>query len=240
MEKNITKELIIRYSIGGIIYYYLKIPQLKKKNENTCHNVSSPFRKDSNPSFQVKRNPAINKWFYHDFGDPTSNGDVFDFAAQFYGLDVKSQFKNVLEKMYEDLKIATVDKETLDQVFFNGEFSNKKFTYPFLLGNRSTTAVLPFDAEKDNSTGEYKLELLEKCPEDLNNAEKAFLSTYGILIEVMNTLNAYFIKGYNIIYDSVLREYRSRDQIWIAYKYPGGAKIYCPNQSEVCVSVVGV
>lgn len=222
---NIDKQTLLRFSVGGIIYYYLKLPSLRKKNPDACYNINSPFRNDSNPSMLIKRNPSNNTWSFYDFGDASIKGDVFDFAARCYNLSVKTDFKEIIQRMYFDLKIDSFDKDEVYKLL-NGEPSN--ISYSSIIGRRTSLSYssAPASAESKN----YQVVLQEKKLEELSEIEMGFLNKTGINWDTLVQYNSCFLMGYSIITESYTKkEYKKPiDQIWIGYKFSGGAKIYCP------------
>lgn len=86
---------------GEDIYlYYLKLPELPKKN------ISSPFAKDSNPSFNIYKQSGTIKFKCHSTG---KTGDVFQFVADLKNLDTKTQFSEILKTIQNDMFLS--DKE---------------------------------------------------------------------------------------------------------------------------------
>ena len=89
MQRIERSKYILNLLTGnGIIYYKGICPELRKRDENSYYNISSPFRNDKNPSFSITRDPATNKWHHFDFGELNSRGDAFSFAAKYHKLDV--------------------------------------------------------------------------------------------------------------------------------------------------------
>lgn len=219
---NPSKENILLFTAGGIIYFYLKIPGLNKRDENTCYNVSSPFRSDRNPSYSVTRDPSTNRWYAYDYGRPGSRVDVFSFAAQLYELNIGEDFPLVLEKMSDDLKIYSF-KETEIEKLLNGERTNIDFSH--IIGKRSTVKR----EVESNQESEYEVVLWEKSETELLESEQQYLKKYGITWQSLKATDTHFISGYSSIYESYTKpRYAPNGEIWIAYKFNGGAKIYCP------------
>jgi len=62
--------------------------------------MSSPFRKDTHPSFSIK---LIRKWYTWKDWATGEEGNCFDFVAKLYGLDTKKDFNIILHKICNDL-----------------------------------------------------------------------------------------------------------------------------------------
>ena len=104
MQKvNIRKDHFLENSNDGLDFYEHVIGKLNLVHNNRCENVCSPFYRDTNPSFSIFFHNE--KWKYKDYGNPEDYGDVFKFAATHYAMDVKLDFWQILEKMYDDLGI---------------------------------------------------------------------------------------------------------------------------------------
>lgn len=100
---NISKDHFLENSNDGLDYYGHVIGNLNLIHNNRYENVCSPFYHDTKPSFSIYFHNE--KWKYKDYGNPEDYGDVFKFAATHYDMDVRSEFWQILEKMYDDLGI---------------------------------------------------------------------------------------------------------------------------------------
>lgn len=222
-----SKENMLRLTVGGIIYFYLKIPALRKKDENVCHTVSSPFRIDRNPSYSVKKNQSTGRWYGFDFGKTGSNVDVFGFAAQCYGLDQIKDFLQILERMYDDLQIDSLDPVEVEK-WLNGEPTKINFTP--IIGKRVAAQTKD---QSINSKNDYELVLWEKDKTQLLPNEQLFLNRYGIDWKTFQDNNVCFLSGYAEIHETHTKTKKvPLGEIWIAYKYGGGAKIYRPHPKQ--------
>ena len=104
-DRILTVVNILNATYGGLEFFLYAIPDLKRKfGEKKCPNVHNPFYNDTKPSFSVYKHQE--KWYYKDFGNPAFQGDVFNFAALFYKLDLKKDFYLILQKINEDLKLG--------------------------------------------------------------------------------------------------------------------------------------
>jgi AAA domain len=223
------KETINCFTRNGIIFYYLKLKELKKKNQDICYNINSPFRKDRKPSFNVYRVKSTNAWHFKDYGDEGSQGDVFAFAGLIYDLSPKTQFREILIHMYQDLKIDSFNKDEVSKLL-NGE--RAEITYTHLIGERKPS----YTSSYTNVIGcKCEFFLYEQSYGELGTKEKAFIEKYSFDIGLLKQLGVAFINGYRCRYSTDDPwKYKTKDtaQIWIAYKFSGGVKIYCPNPKK--------
>src|SRR6202035_4099536 len=109
--------LLNMLTANGIIYFQIKLKDLQMQDSDKCKNISSPFRKDSNPSFSITRNTKNNKWYFMDYGNPDFRGDMYDFAGFLYGLSPKDNFSEIREKIYDDLEIDSLPQGTIEDFF---------------------------------------------------------------------------------------------------------------------------
>lgn len=236
MKNKITKYAIDIFSTNGKAFFRNKLPSLRLKDENSFHNVSSPFRRDRNPSFHVYRNPSDNKWYYKDWGDSSSTGDVYSFAASIYGLSLQSDFPLIIKRMFYDLKLHTVDSDVFrvysntDAPFVTFEVGESALKEEL---NNDRSSYSGHNARMSYSTASGKSKLVsidKKSIKELSVHEQNFLATTGINIDVMEKNNTYFIKGYKVAYDEFDEQVKSvpTDSMWIAYKHAKGCKIYQP------------
>jgi predicted P-loop ATPase len=94
MNFHLNKELIFQHTDSKSIY--LKFLGLQDFPNG---NISSPFSEDKNPSFKLYKNDTY-KCF-----STGKQGDVFQFIADLYQLDCKSQFKDILEIIAKEMQI---------------------------------------------------------------------------------------------------------------------------------------
>lgn len=230
-----SKELIMMITIGGKLYYMFSIPKLKIRSSHAFKNCSSPFRRDKNPSFSITLDQSKNIWHHNDFGDAGSQGNIFDFAAQKHGLDPKVDFKQLLDIMYEELKIDQLDIRELQKLMQGSDGRSETIKYNFNLPIMYSS----FQALEESETLEekkkvvYNIELKKIKHEDLDHRHRDFLNKTGIDYEVMKTHNAFFIDGYSVQYgefgyDGADKKVKPRDEIWVCYSFYHYCKIYSP------------
>jgi 5S rRNA maturation endonuclease (ribonuclease M5) len=97
---------------------------LKMRDQNNCENILNPFYDDTNPGFHIRK---CKVWGFKDYGDPEYEGDVFDFAARYFDLDVKKDFRKLLHLMYEALGIEkpSTSIEIEDDIYERGYLFEK-------------------------------------------------------------------------------------------------------------------
>lgn len=231
-----SKELIMRLTANGKLYYEAFIQNLKQKSPTAFRNCSSPFRRDKNPSFNISNNASNNIWYHKDFGDPSVQGDVFDFAARRHGLDRKVNFMGLLDKMYEELEIDQMDKNELQRLMNGSNGTNETITYSLRipkLSPRKNEFDETYDQDEDKKKI-YAIELIKIQETEFDSLINEFLNKTGINYKVMEKHNACFISGYIVRYTkngkggmNETRKYNN--QIWICYHLEElYAKIYSP------------
>ena len=101
-DGKLNKDNVLILTNGGIDFYKFVIPKLRP-GKTKCNNVKNPFYKDTRASLSIYL--YNEKWCYKDFGEPTYYGDVFNFAAHYYKLDIKVDFYKILQKINSDLEL---------------------------------------------------------------------------------------------------------------------------------------
>lgn len=227
------KEFLDRVTAGGKLFFMSTIKGLESKNDHLFKNVSSPFRRDSNPSFQIFHNRDINKWYYHDYGESNSCGDMYAFAAKIYGLDFKKQFPELIEKMCEVLEVDKMDSNEIEKLMKGLDGTTDTKYYNLRIPNIIISSQ--FNSE-DNVKDEPEQECREvriqkKSESELSNEEKKWLELTSIDYKVMLKYNTYFISGYcKIDSDGMAFDIKKKpkNSIWVCYDFGGFYKIYNP------------
>jgi hypothetical protein len=238
-----SKELVHRLTAGGKLAYMALIPNLKRKSEFQFQNCSSPFRKDKNPSFSTTSNRSTNVWGHKDFGDATVQGDIYDFVALKYGMDVKRDFPFVLEKLYEIFKIDELDKTELQRLMDWGCGTTDEVVFnlklPAVISNYKFQRMEEEDDDDEENNYIREITLHEVGEDHLDYYQKEFLTKTGIRYDVMREYNAFFITAYVIHYgdeDSLKSDIKKKPpthKIWICYRIDERyIKIYCPNPKK--------
>lgn len=109
-RQNLNKKYFLENSNDGLDFYNHVLGDLSMLYDDKCKNTYNPFYEDNKPSFSVYKKGGI--WRHFDHGDSSCKGDVFDFAAQYFEMELPNQFFAVLKKMCEELEIPIKEEET--------------------------------------------------------------------------------------------------------------------------------
>jgi len=99
---KLNKENILSSTNNGFDFFKFVIPELNRQG-NKCKNIKNPFYKDTKPSLSIFL--KSDQWFFKDHGDDYYKGDVFDFAAFHYNLNLKTSFIEILKNISNDLNL---------------------------------------------------------------------------------------------------------------------------------------
>jgi len=199
---QITIEEILNKSQGGLLIYKMAIAYLDL-TQSTFSNLKNPFYDDKNPSMSIYKKDE--KWFFRDFGSPEYNGDALKFASYYYDLDIKDDFRQILENL-------NIDLDNLNFKPIQKHFERRE--------------KVPTNTKQD-----YEL-IQTRSYDDFTNAEIEYLNQYGINKDAVENLKViavdqYFSGGENGKY--VLRP---KDFIWFGYVGKQHVKIYCPGPKK--------
>lgn len=206
------KQTILKESNNGLDFYFLVLGELEMVTANRCENTLNPFYEDSNPSFSVYLIDDDDRWRFKDYGECSYCGDVFDFAAIHYDLDIKKEFNKILSNMATDLKI----KET------NTIVNN-------ISANTSSCVSGDLKIERWMMSSNYKLEYADEN----NGINVAFdyFKKYGITKNTLKRYNVGAVKSYQKLdweNQCVITNNLRRLDIVIAYDDLKFAKLYSP------------
>lgn len=96
-----AKDKILSMTEDGLsVFRYYIDPGLQPKKK-----IRNPFYSDHNAGCHVSLDPKTHKYYLYDFGDPDYKGDCFWFVAELKGLNVKSDFRQVLQIIVRDLNL---------------------------------------------------------------------------------------------------------------------------------------
>ena len=196
---------------GGINFFLHAIPELRY-NPKKCPNVYNPFYDDTKPSFSVYKHQ--DKWYYKDFGNSAFQGDVFNFAALYYKLDLKKDFFLILQKICIDLKLKLI-------------YDKSYHPYPSFEYN-----------SKNNEGNSYKV----YYKTEFSEAELEFWSQFGISKETLILFNVKPIFKYTLTKpDQVpFKFYSSDEKLMFAYEISENCiKLYKPHDSKFKFQWIG-
>lgn len=114
-EKDIRKAILNKISEYEIYSHYLGHAfQIGKA-------MSSPFRKDTKPSFSIYRDKLYNGLLHFDFGNSMYAGDCFSFVSQMFP---GTSYKEAVQKVMNDIMLGGLKK----QLGFTDRKPNEKNT----------------------------------------------------------------------------------------------------------------
>ncbi len=231
-KKYLTKEFLHRISAGGKLVYMATNRNIKPKDDNVFKNISSPFRKDSNPSFQIFRNQSTNTWYFKDFGDNNCYGDMYTYVSMLYNIDVIKEFPSILNKIGEILNIEQQDPTELERIRVGGDGTNDTRYFNLKIPNIEQVQYCNFDEEY--GCNETDICLLKQLQKNLDIKEKEFLAKTGIDFEIMQQYHTYFLTGYStpVKGKSLVSIRKHWMGIWICYDFGSYCKIYIPNPKK--------
>ncbi|SMO72349.1 AAA family ATPase [Solitalea koreensis] len=195
-----NRQLVLEKTSGGIAFYKMVIPELRVKGSQ-CELTRNPFYDDSNPSLSIYL--KNDEWRFNDFGDPEYKGNVIDFASYHYGLDIKKDYKQILNNIIEDMESLTLSDK---QKFANVE--------------KSATLA---------SQKHIEFTLNERDANYFTDEELKFWSQYGIDKTALQNAKVVAVDGYTERSpDDFSKTYSRKEEMWFAFKGPKHAKLYCP------------
>lgn len=94
-------------TVGYRRFYKQYLPELPDEHSRIV--ILSPFRDEQKPSFQIDfKGKYTGRWI--DSGTK-ERGDIFDFAARHYKLNIKTDFSEIVRKIAEDFNISLPSKD---------------------------------------------------------------------------------------------------------------------------------
>lgn len=200
--KNNKKNEILQRSNNGLYFFKLILGGILQHESNKrFKNVKNPFYNDKNASLSIYQNDK-GIWCFKDYGNIDFSGDVFDFCALYYKLDIKKDFFNVLNFMENDLDKNQTSVITINEVNFQSSVDNKNEVIDVELSEIS-----------------------------FSNASKNYMLQYGITPEILKINNVAEITAYKEIHlDNRFDKFKGfQNQTFYAYKQDKFAKLYRPN-----------
>lgn len=204
---NFKEEILNRTNRGlDVFTYYMPVDFVLKRN------FRNPFYEDKRASCNIYFDSKNDCYRMKDFGDELYSGDCFWFVAMVAGLDVRRDFRNVLQMINRDLGLnLRIDQETV--------LSNMSRKRP---SNRVTPQV--------TSEAPKRYDFTSKA---FNQRELMFWFRYGITEEV---LRRFHVKALTC-FKSVNREgkpysiYSNDKEPMFGYVMQGFIKVYRPHSS---------
>lgn len=113
----VDKELLLKETNGGLMLFEKRCGPLEEIKPGKMKNVLNPCYNDTEASLSITFWEKGNRWWYHDYGDETYDGDCFRFVEQYMGEEWSKgkTFPDILLCMAElcevDLDKVTKKKE---------------------------------------------------------------------------------------------------------------------------------
>ncbi len=202
---KLTKEVLLKITLGGWLYIIKIFPNLIKIDENKCQVTLNHLRGEKNPSLSFYKRK--DKWHMNDFARSGYSGDVFNLYAIVNGIDdVKGNFPEIIQGIYRD----TFNEEPPQTSYKNK--TKKRF-------------------EESTLPEGKKFEINERSFSELNKYEEAFLEKYNISVNTMRKLDISFISDYTFTSRAkkVFKITSVEDDIIIAHRFRDSYKVYKPN-----------
>lgn len=198
---KVNKELILEITKGGILFYLKFIEGLEVEGDK-CKNVLNPFYDDKKPSLSIYLKDG--HWLFKDHGDSEFSGDVFQYAATHYDLDIQKDFPEILKRMYE-IDYSEISYKSEQKLTESKEYKHKSFI---------------LDRRKRDKFMLHELEYFKQY-----GITEEVLREYNVIpVRSVDAMNGQG-KPYCI-------EREKKNQILVAYQYEGGAKIYSPDPKK--------
>lgn len=218
--KSFDKQEILNLTNNGLDFYEFVIEDLQMNDIDKCKPTLCPFYEDTKPGFSIYFNYKTKRWQHKDHGVSPSGeeyaGDVFDFAACFYELNVHRDFHQIIRNIAADLGIKLPEeKKQFDEVelvmqdlemIFTGESEDE---YAWLMG----------------------FEIFHRGPNDGIDLAHEYFKKFGISKELLKEYNVHAVDWYKKVdKDNKVVSTRVRGQVLnIAYEDIHFAKFYNPD-----------
>lgn len=147
---KLTKEDILFQTNGGFNFYtHVMSRQGVQLKPNKNQGLKNPFYEDKNGSLSIFKED--NQYLFKDFGDDTYKGDVFQFAAFYYGLDCQTDFYQIMENIDKDLSLSSATYTPPFQISFS---DNMDYWYDFADKEEIDNTLMKYSVK---SIAEYSL-----------------------------------------------------------------------------------
>ena len=249
-SNSLSKDIILKHTNCNDIYTkFLGLNDFPKSN------ISSPFSDDKKPSFKVYTNGTFK------CNSSTKQGDVWQFVAYLKNLDVKTQFKEVLQLIVKEMNIenliasessSTVKNKPLQQ---NAIKIATTIATTIATDNQTTnnndysiTEVQPKTAQitTNSETTAVAMELQDNCnfiatekePKKLTVAIRDFTTLdleywnkLGVDKIILEKYKVHSISNY--CWTGKKPIYTKKESLAFAFELDKNFKLYIPNQIEV-------
>lgn len=244
--KSLSKDIILKHTTCKDIYTkFLGLNDFPKKN------ISSPFSEDKTPSFKVYENGTFK------CNSTGKQGDVWQFVADLNSLDVKTQFKEVLQLIAKELNIesfifqSSPKKDLLQQ----GKQTNcNSVATPNIVSNTNIsldieTKDIPVNIGKtpvttelqqncNNNAGIIATELQSKkltiAIRDFTTLDLEYWQNLGVEKSILEKYKVHSISNYCWTGKTPINT--KKEAVAFAFELNGDFKLYIPNQPEAGIT----
>ncbi len=166
-----TRSEILRQTDGGlqVFKYYIPFDFTLKKN------FKNPLYDDHRASCNIFFSQTAGIYLMKDFGDDECSGDCFKFAAAMLGLDVKRDFRQVLNNIIKDLRLH-IPTETGDVSY--------------------APTPMPVPVKKPKPKTKPVMKRYDYRIKDWSDNELAYWQKYGITRDVLDRFNVVPLSEY--------------------------------------------
>ena len=214
-----SKDELLQSINGGLDFYKHVIPDIEMNGIDRCKPTLCPFYDDTKPGFSIYFNYKSNRWQHKDHGSSPDGeeyaGDVFDFAARHYGLNVQRDFHQILSSIAKDLKIELPkSRQMISEI--ESWYDDLKFEYYGKTEDRQATLM--------------GFELFYRGADDGIELAYDYFKQFGITKEILKEYNVRAIDWYKKLDRNDKIEYVNvwKSVLQFAYVDVHFAKFYHP------------
>lgn len=205
-REEIVSQILSRTEFGLNVFIHYLGEGCKKKN------FRNPYREDSRASCRLYYNSArgVSRYFMQDFGDSTWCGDCFAIVGRIVNLDCRTQFRDILRTIDEELNLSLYNNR--DECH---PFPTRKPLPPYPSTNRNETAIITFDAKERGFT----------------DSELDYWESYGISEEILKRYNVCSLESLQMHKESgeTFTSHSTANEPMFGYKFVDkGIKVYRP------------
>lgn len=223
------KDRILMQTDAGFAVFSHYLPGIDLTTKKT---FKSPFYEDGNPSCSVFRGRQGN-WLFKDHGNGgTDFGDCFWFVAKLKGLDVRTEFTQVLYTIVEDLNLSIPVQNNLMSSGFSPTKEKKLSRVEFEELRRKTEVTVTdnyFVPQADKPTVPVKPYLYKTKP--FSAKELSYWRKYGITEDVLNKYKVLSLLSYSSFRSSDNEKftiYSKEQEPMYLYSFGLSVKVYRP------------
>lgn len=224
-----TKDRILMQTDAGFTVFSHYLPDIDLTAKKT---FKSPFYEDGKPSCSVFRGRQ-GTWLFKDHGDGGQDfGDCFWFVARLKGLDVRTEFTQVLYTIVEDLNLPIPVQNNLMSVTSPNPQREQPQPQPSNRPRPTSSVQTPISRPPIShslATSQAKPYRYEAKP--FSEMELAYWIQYGITGDVLRRYHVQSLKSYTSVRSSDNQEFRvfsKADEPMYLYSFGLSVKVYRP------------